>query len=409
MSAADRRSRLRPLLHGFFGGFDSFRRPLGELTIVSFEEKCSSTRGGEREAGEDHRSTLFAPFPPVSFHGVNPGHRFEKVALSSGRWALVKMLLLHPPGDHSFGHSWSKQSGHEGGAPDASDRDLRFWMNGASQDGFDDPIRRFDRGDRSRGAVGIVSRVLEQRRVDGAGNDRADVDVPRVQKLQAKAFRPAANGKIARGVGACVRHANLSQSGRMIDQDSPALPAKIGKNRSGAVDVAKEIRFDDSPVGIGWRLFEPAKEGGAGIVDPNIDAAKGLKRLLGQPDDGPFIGDIRWDRQSPDTALLALGRNLPQGPLLSCREDNMAAPASDFPSQSASNAAGGSGNNKNVVPYFLHVNILCSMVEGRRRTRRPEPKTIGELVRLSIRDGPDSNTGKSEAWPLSKRVRRTMT
>src|SRR2546430_1576788 len=115
---------------------------------------------------------------------------------------------------------------------------------------------------------------------EGAGLDDGDVDAERFDFV-VEDLREAFAGELRGLVGAQPwRPADASTDGRELDEVTRALLAQHRQCRLRDVDDPEQIRLDLRAEDIVRHIFDRRKDGVAGVVDDDIEAAKRVDRQL---------------------------------------------------------------------------------------------------------------------------------
>ncbi len=227
----------------------------------------------------------------------------------------------------------------------SADVDVPARVLGRIEDRAGDVLGLIDRGRKLLGLMGIVLRVLMERRPNRGGLDEGDGDV-RVFGLELAAQRvgEALDGVLGDRVHGLHRERQVGGDGAEVDKGSATL-FEGAKGGGGPVHDAPEVGVEEAAVVFVGDLFELAPEAEPGVVDPCVEAAVLVDGELGEAVDllaGADVGDaidgfaaVRDDFVDDLVKSIFVARG----------EDDLGAGLRGLISGGETNAAGGSGND----------------------------------------------------------------
>jgi len=168
----------------------------------------------------------------------------------------------------------------------------------------------------SSGGIGLIPRpeklapCSKDRRVDGLGGHRGDVDAGLAGELATQALGESADRILADDVGGDLRGADPPPDRGHGDQHAGAAFAKVPQGRAGTVDLSHQVGLDHLPEHVRRDLEELAVGDHPGAVDPDVDAAEARDRGGRERLDGSFVGDVQRFGVDRGSGRLALPRDI---------------------------------------------------------------------------------------------------
>ena len=191
-------------------------------------------------------------------------------------------------------------------------------------------------------------------------------------------------------VGGGERNGHETADGNVGDHRAAFLAEKNRDHGGRSVHRAEQIDLHDAAVFFDRRALKRAEKSDASVVDPHIDAAKRIERLLREILHRVGIGDIGRHRTRVAAERGAFAGNFLQRFGVACCKNEARAFAGKRDSRGASDSAGGSGDDDDLIAQR-------PVDRGKRKNGGLHRQRYPRCGALSLGDGPNRHWGIGRA------------